>query len=148
MPSNDLRSALVVLARAWVGTPLRAGPPAVGAAVDDWAMVRAVGEACKVLTVDTEVVATLIEGARRALAEAVLKPVELGQIGDIALVDGRLAILGDFNGRASLIRVDGHPTARVYATKAPAARVVEHGFAGHWPGRVEAWFRYPGLDRG
>jgi len=140
MPSSE-QLAIVAEARGWVGTPLRAGPAVQGSAVDDWGLVRAVGEACGVLTIEAEAV----PGARRALAEAVLRPIEAGEAGDVALVDGRLAILAEFNGRPTLIRVDGASGSRVYASGAAYAKVVEHGFAGHWPGRVEAWFRFPGL---
>jgi hypothetical protein len=141
MPSSE---AIVTAARSWVGTPLRAGPAAQGVAVDDWGLVRAVGEAAGLLTIEVD--AALVAGARRALAEAMLHPIETGETGDVALVDGRLAILADHNGRATLIRVDGAPGSRVYASGAAHAKVVEHGFTGHWPGRVEAWFRYPGLS--
>lgn len=142
----SVREHLVAAARGWVGTPMRAGDAVQGVAVDDWGLIRSVGEACGVLAVDAELVATLVGGARRALAAAVLQPIEAGQAGDVALIDGRLAILAAFQGRATLIRVDGAPGSRVYASGAAYAKVVEHGFAGHWPGRVEAWFRYPGLN--
>jgi hypothetical protein len=48
-----------------------------------------------------------------------------------------LAILADAKGRATMIHALGD-----------IGRVVEHGFTAEWPGRVESWWRYPGLVAG
>lgn len=126
--SNDL----VALARAWVGTPHRPGRSAMGRGVHDWGLVREVGIAAQVLE-DGAGPDTLIPIAA-----------EDAQPGDVVIVEGRYAVVGEHGGRLTLIRIEGEPGARVLKTKAPASKVVEHGLTAAWVARAEGWFRFPG----
>lgn len=154
MSTSELRDRIVAEARGWLGTPARHRMATRGLGVDDFGLVRSVGEACGVLSVDREAFAPhetypahpTVEGVSARLA-VVLTPIaaDAAQPGDVVQLGERVAILAEFDGRPTLIRAQEPHGARVLATGKPAHSVVEHGFRTPWPERVTAWFRYSGL---
>jgi hypothetical protein len=134
-------------ARRWLRTPVRHQHAILGHGVDCWNHIRAVGEACDVLTVRPnawEPFAAYGEQPSPRLvmgvAETFLRPQPKPRVGDIALIEWRpgltmhFAILGQYRDRLTL----------VHAYK-PRREVVEHGFVAEWPGLVHSWWRYPRL---
>jgi hypothetical protein len=153
------RNEVLIEARRWLGTPLRHQHALLGFGVDCWGLVRAVGEACNVLTISDEAWAPyqgygpqpsprmVKRGAEEFLAPLEGEP----RVGDIACLAWReglpmhFAIRGEFNGRPTLIHVLGDRNARQTVSRAPAATVKEHGFTQEWPTLVDSWWSYPGL---
>lgn len=145
------RSEIVAEARTWLGTPYRHQHWVKGQGVDCVGLVVGVGVALGILDWSADAWAPFKGYGRtpnpRKMGEAMqvfLRPLDFEGAppeGAIAWIGWRehlpmhLAIIGRSpDGRATMIHAFGH-----------VGRVVEHGFAAEWPGRVVSWWDYPGV---
>jgi hypothetical protein len=144
------RSDICAYAARWEHTPFLHQHAIIGFGVDCWNLPRAVGEHEGVLSIDPDLWAPFSRYVEqpsprtvRSAIETFYKPVATGdqRPADIALIAWRpgiaihLAILSEHGGRPTLIHA--------WAAK---RKVVHHGFTAEWPGLVDSWWRYPGLD--
>lgn len=159
MSERQLRAAVVAEGRSWVGTPSIHQACRKGVGVDCAMLIRAVGEACGVVSVDpaawqrfanysrTPNPRRMAEGLARFLIEI---PAGEKKPGDVMWLEWRealpmhLAILASRGQRLMMIHAYAR-AGRNHKTGQPEGRVVEHGFTAEWPGRVVSWWRYPGL---
>jgi NlpC/P60 family putative phage cell wall peptidase len=153
MPSEaQLRAAVVAEARSWIDTPYRHQASLKGVGCDCGGLIRGVGEAAGVLSIDPLVWKRVGNYGRMPNPNRVRETLELflteidaaaaGE-GDIVWLAWReelpmhLALLASGPNGPTLI----HALADV----GPQGRVVEHGFVAEWPGRADSWWRYPGV---
>lgn len=149
-----LRAAVVREARSWLDTPYRHQARVKGRGVDCVGLIIASGVDAGVMTFSTEAFAPWARYGRlpnpvkmREGLEHFLRPLAKDEEplpGDVAWFAWReglpmhLGILAEdevlAEGRLTVI----HATSQI-------GQVVEHGFAGEWPSRVESWWRYPGI---
>lgn len=143
------RSALVAVARRWVGTPYHHQARLRGIGVDCAGLIAAVGHDAGVLPdLDREAWKPIARYGRQpnpkhmaaVLRRFLFQIDESPLIGDVAWIEWReglpmhLAILADLDGRPMIIHALGE-----------AGEVVEHDFSSEWQDRVVGWWRYPGL---
>lgn len=147
-----LRAEIVAEARTWIDTPFKHQHRFKGHGVDCIGLAWSVGETVGVLQVDEERSREFRSYGRlpspermgRALATFMLPlppeaDIEPGDVAWMAWDAGRelpmhLAILGEHGKYPTIIHA-----------YAGAGKVVEHGLAAEWPGRVKSWWRYPGV---
>ena len=142
-----MRAAVVGEARRWMGTPYQHQAMVRGVGCDCVGLIVAAGTGAGVLTITAGAWAPFaaysrtpnprrIERALRLFLRACDDPGE----GDVGWCDWGAGppmhlmirtIMED--GRQGMIHADGR-----------VGRVVEHGFAMEWPGRVRSWWRFPG----
>jgi cell wall-associated NlpC family hydrolase len=140
-------------ARQWVGTPYRHQGKVRGRAVDCVGLILGVGHNLGLLDIDPAEWREFASYSRtpnpRKMATAMelfLRPLDCppaedpgaGAIGWFGWRDEmpmHLAIMGEFDGRRTMIHAFSH-----------AERCVEHGFVSEWPGRVVSWWAYPGTQ--
>lgn len=152
--TDPLRAAVVAAARQWLATPYRHQARVKGRGVDCVGLIIAAGLEAEVMTWSPEAFAPWAGYGRlpnptkmRAGLETFLRPLaadEVPSVGDVAFFAWRdgmpmhLGILAEDEivapGRLTMI----HATSQI-------GSVVEHGFAGEWPGRVDSYWRYPGI---
>ncbi len=149
----DPRPVVVASARRWVGTPYRHQSRTLGRGVDCVGLIIAVGLDAKVLDWSEGRFEPWAGYGRlpnprrmRAGLEEFLVEIEAADArdGDIpwfAWRAGRPMHVGILSTDDCL----GEPRPMVIHATSTIGQVVEHGFAAEWPGRVEAWFRYPGV---
>lgn len=142
------RLDLIIEARRWLGTPVRHQHAILGHGADCWAVVKEPGLACGVLDYDDDRMAPFAAYGEQPSPRIVLGVLETfllpvtgePETADVACIAWRpglpmhMAILGDFQGRKTLI----HALRNKH-------QVVEHGFSAEWPGLVHSWWRYPGF---
>jgi NlpC/P60 family putative phage cell wall peptidase len=150
---DDTRQAVVAEARGWIGTPYQHQARVRQVGTDCVGLIVGVGIAAGVLEWSAEAFAPwrgygrlpnprkMREGLERFLIEIEADQVRPGDIPWFAWREGRPMHLGIMATDDTL--AEGRPTI-IHATSL-IGRVVEHGFAGEWPDRVEGWWRYPGL---
>lgn len=154
-PQRPNTDAVVAEARTWTGTPYRHQHSAKGVAVDCVGLIIGVGMALDILPDWSPEAWAEHESYSRApnpehMGRAIrqfmepidLDPAELAPPGSVAFMAWRanlpmhLGIIGRMD--------DGRPTL-IHAFEY-VGRVVEHGFDQEWPGRVESWWKFPGLS--
>ena len=154
---SSLSARVVAEARSWIDTPYRHQAMVKARGVDCVGLIIAAGLAARVMAWTPEEFRPWAGYGRlpnpdrmREGLEKFLRPLPEGATllpGDVAWFAWReglpmhLGILAEDEvldlGRLTII----HATSQI-------GRVVEHGFAGEWPDRVEAWWRYPGIADG
>ena len=159
MSEQQLREAIVTEARSWVDTPHIHQACEKGVGVDCAMLIRAVGEVCDVVSVDTASWQRFANYSRtpnpsrmgEGLATFMVEiSAQDARPGDVMWLEWRealpmhLAILATRGRRLMMIHAYAR-AGRSIKTGQPEGRVVEHGFTAEWPGRVVSWWRYPGL---
>lgn len=156
---RDPRRQLIVdEARRWLDTPFVHQASAIGAGVDCGGLIRGVGRAAGVLDMSDDDWRPWAAYARapnpRRMGEAMrlfLRRIRPSKAlpGDVLWLQWRddlpmhLAILAEHKGRRTII----HAYSGAATPAFPEGRVVEHGYAAEWPGRLHSAWRYPGLVR-
>ena len=159
MSEQQLRERIVAEARSWVDTPYIHQACAKGVGVDCAMLIRAVGETCKVVSVDPATWQRFANYSRTPnpsrMGEALktfMVEIQAGEAGpgDVMWLEWRealamhLAILASRGKRLMMIHAYARAGVSINTGQAEG-RVVEHGFTAEWPGRVVSWWRYPGL---
>ena len=151
--SDLLRAAVVAEARSFVGTEYRHQSRVKGVGVDCVGLIVATGLAVGVLDWSEEAFAPwngygrlpnprkMREGLERFLLPISAEDVQDGDIPWFAWREGRPMHVGIMATDCSF----GAARPMIIHATSTVGSVVEHGFAGEWPGRVEGWWRYPGL---
>ena len=164
---------VVAEARRWIDTPYHHQARLRGVGCDCAGLIIGVGLECGVLDFSESRFREFAGYARtpnprqmRRALEAFLVPVpeKVAGDGDIMWLEWRAdlpmhlaicstlndvpaqALAADLNREAGVRRYDvtlGRP-AMIHAT-GEVGRVVEHGFEGEWPGRLNSFWRYPGV---
>jgi len=152
------RALVVTEARTWLNTPFHHQARLKGVGVDCAMLVRAVGEACGVLTITDEDWKAFAGYGRtpnpRRMEAAMLKfmkPIgdnnlESWQPGDVCWLQWRR----DLPMHLAIVAVDGasqpgKPRWTIIHALSTMGRVIEHGFTEEWRDRVHSWWTFPGF---
>lgn len=152
-PSPKLtREAIVAEARSWLGTPFMHQQSSQGVGVDCVGLILGVGRELGVLEISEEAwrpfaaytrkpnPVRMRKAMRLFLDESIVDPGSIPAIGSIGWFGWRadlpmhLAIVGEFQGRATMIHA--FELQKV---------CVENSIDETWRGRVDSWWQFPGM---